>query len=257
MIATGCDIGMLATKAVVLDMDARRLLAYHTVPTRAAPEHAAHQSIQNATAAAGLGPDDIDSCTVTGWGRKKYTAADRVSGIVPCLINGVRWLNPDVKAIMDVGGQTINLILLNDRGKMQDHATNDRCAAGTGKFIEIMADALEVAVEDIGSLSLESGNHIPISNQCVVFAESEIISLVSRGEALADIAGSIHQSIVNRLITMANRIGISRPLCVTGGVAKNPGIVKRLEKALGFPITRVPEDPQIVAALGAAVKGAR
>jgi predicted CoA-substrate-specific enzyme activase len=145
------------------------------------------------------------------------------------------------------------VIVLNERGKVQDHATNDKCAAGTGKFIEIMAEALEVDLDGFGPLSLQSKKPITISNQCVVFAESEVVSHVNKGEDIADIVGSISQSIANRLVTMVKRVGLKEDACVTGGVAKNTGIVTRLENMLGAEIKEMPEDPQIIGALGAAV----
>jgi len=251
MIVAGCDVGTLTTKAVIIKD--KSIVAHDLVATRAMPDRAAKQAMDNALSKAKLSTRKIKFCVGTGWGRKKVAFADKISGEMPCLIRGVRWFAPSVRTIINVGGQTITLIVINERGKLQDHATNDKCAAGTGKFIEIMAEALELDINDIGPLSLQSKKDISISNQCVVFAESEVISLVNQGEDLADIVGSIHQSIVSRLVTMVKRIGLKEDACITGGVAKNEGIVKKLGDMLGKKIIKMPEDPQIIGALGAAV----
>jgi len=251
MIVAGCDVGTLTTKVVIIND--KSIIAHDIVATKATPDKAAKQAMDNALSKAGLSFKKIKFCVGTGWGRKKIAFAGKVSGEIPCFVRGARWFVPSVRTIIDVGGQTITLIVLNERGKVQDHATNDKCAAGTGKFIEIMAEALELDINDIGPLSLQSEKNINISNQCVVFAESEVISHVNNGEDIADIVGSINQSIVSRLVTMVNRVGLMEDACITGGVAKNMGIVKRLEDMLETKFIKMPEDPQIIGALGAAV----
>ncbi len=251
MIVAGCDVGMMTTKAVLIEDE--RIVAHDTVATRAAPDKAAKRAIDNVLSKAQRGFDELEGCVGTGWGRKKIAFADKVSAEAPCLVRGARRLVPSARTIIDVGGQTVTLVVLNEKGKVLDHATNDKCAAGTGKFIEIMAEALELDIDDIGPMSLQAKKEIPISSQCVVFAESEMISLVNQGEETADIVAGIHQSIVSRLATLVNRVGLVEEACVTGGVAKNIGIVRKLEEALGTKITEMPVDPQIVGALGAAV----
>lgn len=250
MIVAGCDVGMLTTKAVIIED--RTIIAQDTIATRAAPDKAAERAMTRTLSKVKLTRDALEYCVGTGWGRKKITFADKVSAEVPCLVRGARWFVPPVRTIIDVGGQTVTLIVLNKKGKVLDHAVNDKCAAGTGKFIEIMADALELDIDDIGPMSLRARKEIPISSQCVVFAESEMISLVNGGEDTADIVSSIHQSIVSRLVTLVNRVGLVEDACITGGVAKNIGIVRKLEDALGAKVI-VPSDPQIIGALGAAI----
>ena len=251
MIAAGCDVGTLTTKAVIVKKNS--ILSHHTVPTRASADKAAREAVDNAAKKAGIKPRKIKRCVGTGWGRKKISFADRVSGEIPCLVRGARQLVPSARTIIDVGGQAVKLAVLNERGKVMDHAVNDKCAAGTGKFIEIMAEALELDINDIGPLALTSGSSITISNQCVVFAESEVISHVNNGEDIADIVGSIHQSIVSRLVTMVNRVGLFAEVCITGGVAMNTGIVTKLGDMLETPILQMPVDPRIIGALGAAI----
>jgi len=251
MIVAGCDVGTLTTKAVIIND--KSIIAHDITATKAAPEKAAKQALDNALSKAGLSFKKVKFCVGTGWGKKKITFVDKLSGEIPCLVRGARWFVPSIRTIINVGGQTITLIVLNERGKVQDHATNDKCAAGTGKFIEIMAEALELDINDFGPLSLQSQKNINISNQCVVFSESEVISYVNKGEDIANIVGGINQSIVSRLVTMVNRIGLKADVCITGGVAKNIGIIKKLEDMLVTKIIKMPEDPQIVCALGAAV----
>ncbi|MBT3226906.1 MAG: 2-hydroxyglutaryl-CoA dehydratase [Deltaproteobacteria bacterium] len=251
MIVAGCDVGTMTTKAVIVKKNS--ILAYDVVRTNAKPEEAAKQALDNALKKARLSARKIKYSVCTGWGRKKVTFVNKASPEVPCFVRGVRWFLPTVRSIIDVGAQTSNIVVLNEQGKVRDSIANDRCAAGTGKFIEIMAEALELDINEVGPESLRAKKNISISNQCVVFAESEMVSHVNKGEEVADIAGSIHQSIVNRLVSMGNRAGLIEDICITGGVAKNSGIVKRLADSLNVKILQIPEDSQIVSALGAAV----
>jgi len=251
MITAGCDVGTQTTKAVILKKDT--VIAQEIVSTRATPENAARQAMDNALSAARLKPRKIKRCIGTGWGRKKITFADRVVGEIPCLIRGTRWLIPTARTIINAGSQSITLISLNQKGKLLDHGVNDRCAAGTGKFIELMAGALELALDEFGPLSLEAEKEISISSQCIVFAESEVIRHINKGENVADVVCGITQSIVNSLVTMIKRIGMTEDVCLTGGVAKNTGIVTKLSEKLDIHIRPIPHDPQMIGALGAAV----
>jgi (R)-2-hydroxyacyl-CoA dehydratese activating ATPase len=251
MIVAGCDVGTLTTKVVIIND--KSIVAHDIVATNASPAKAAKQAMDNALAKAGLKFKKVKYCTGTGWGRKKIDFSQKASGEILCLARGARWLAPSVRTIIDVGGQNINLVVLNEKGKVLDHTTNDKCAAGTGKFIELMAEALELDINDFGPLSLQSKKNINLSNQCVVFAESEVISHVNKGEDIADIVSSINQSIVSRLVTMVKRVGLKEDVCLVGGVGKNSGIVKKLEDMLEIKILTIPEDSQIVGALGAAV----
>ena len=251
MIVAGCDAGTLTTKAVIINDKA--LIAYEIVSTRAAPDRAAREALDKALANARLKLKKVKYCVGTGWGRKRISFVDTVSSEIPCLVRGARWFAPSARTIINVGGQSITLIALNERGKVLDHATNDKCAAGTGKFIEIMAEALELDLNDFGPLSLQSTKEIKLSNQCIVFAESEVISLLNQGEEIADIVSSINQSIASGLVTMVKRVGLREDTCMTGGVAKNSGIIKKLEDMLETNIIQMPENPQIIGALGAAI----
>jgi len=157
-----------------------------------------------------------------------------------------------VRTVIDIGGQDSKAIKVGKNGRVVEFAMNDRCAAGTGRFLEVMAKALEVRLEDLGELSLKSRKKARISSICTVFAESEVISRISEGTPKVDIIAGIHEAIANRIFGMASRVRIEKDLVLTGGVAKNRGVVKALEEKVGFKIL-VPKEPQIVGALGAAV----
>ncbi|WP_281347186.1 acyl-CoA dehydratase activase [Thermosulfurimonas marina] len=169
---------------------------------------------------------------------------------------GVRSLFPEARTILDIGGQDSKAIALDPEGRIVKFEMNDRCAAGTGRFLEVMAEALSVELEELAELALNTDHAANISALCTVFAESEVVGLIGRGEELDRIARGIISSIVKRSLTLLNRISPVPPLVFTGGVARNRAVVKILEEELGFPVL-VPEDPQITGALGAALYGMR
>jgi predicted CoA-substrate-specific enzyme activase len=251
MIAAGFDVGALTTKAVIVK-DAS-ILSWDIVRTRARPEQAAGAALENALKKAGLAAAKVKCRAATGWGRKRVGFADKVISEVPCISRGARQLLPSARTIIDVGGLTSHAIVLTPKGKVLDYAGNDKCAAGAGKFIEAVAEALELDISEFGPVSLQAVKRIDISSQCVVFAESEVVSHVNEGEATADITAGVNFSIASRLATMATRIGVHDDVCVTGGVAKNTGVVRYLSQLLGKEIKTLPTDPQIVSAFGAAL----
>ena len=169
-----------------------------------------------------------------------------------CHGTGAHYLNPLIRSIIDIGGQDSKAIVLDEKGKVKNFAMNDKCAAGTGRFLEVMARALEVDLDGFGELSLKAGEPSRISSLCTVFAESEVISLISKGERRENIIAGIHESIAARVSSMANRVGIVSPVVMTGGVAKNVGVVKALEKKLGIAV-EVSKYAQVNGAIGAAV----
>lgn len=250
-IVAGCDAGTLTTKAVIMKNGA--MISNAIVPTEAKPEKAAKAAMDKALSSAGLPLKKVKFSVGTGWGRKKISFTHKVLSDIPCLAKGVQFLDPSIKTIINVGAQTSNVVVINDRGKVADYSENDRCAAGTGKFLGIMAGALEVDINDIGPLSLKAKKMIPMSNQCVVFAESEMVSYVNEGEDVADIMAGINHSIARRLVTQVKRVGIRGNVCMTGGVAKNACIVKYLSEMLETEIHLFPEDTELISAIGAAV----
>jgi (R)-2-hydroxyacyl-CoA dehydratese activating ATPase len=246
----GIDIGSATSKVVLLN-DADEFL--HTVISTG---HNVPQAIEKvyaeALSRAGQTPDKIKRVVATGYGRRMVKFADQNLTEIICHAAGARWLFPETRTVIDIGGQDSKVIGLNERGKVTNFVMNDKCAAGTGRFLEVMARVMEVEVNEIGLLSLGSKKPSSITNICTVFAESEIISLRAEGEDRVDILAGLHDSIARRIVVMGNSIGFRAPITFSGGVAKNEGVEKALAKELGMSVV-VPEEPQIVGALGAAV----
>jgi predicted CoA-substrate-specific enzyme activase len=196
----------------------------------------------------------FDKLVVTGYGRD--LVAPELSGATISEISAqaaaARYLYPDAGSVIDIGGQDAKVIRLSHSGGVQKFEMNDRCAAGTGKFLEIMARALELSIDDFARTALDADRSVTLNSLCTVFAESEVVSLINKGEDAHAIALGLHQAVASRLTAMARRVGMADRLVFAGGGAKNPCLVKLLEEKLGLKIT-VPEEPQITAALGAAI----
>jgi len=245
----GIDIGSISTKAAV--MAEGRLLCTKVMLTGYNAEMAGKKIYEDILAESGLGASSIARIVATGYGRKSVSLADKTYTEIMCHAAGARYLNPDVKSIIDIGGQDSKVILLDEEGKVCNFVMNDKCAAGTGRFLEVMARALEVDLDAFGALSLRAQNPSKISSLCTVFAESEVISLIAKGENRENIIAGIHEAISSRVSAMAKRIGLSGLIMMTGGVAKNTGVVRAFEAALGQPIA-VSEHAQVNGAIGAA-----
>jgi predicted CoA-substrate-specific enzyme activase len=199
-----------------------------------------------------IGRKDIQGIVSTGYGRNSVSFADKAITEITCHAAGAFFINPDIRSVIDIGGQDSKVILLNDNGRVADFAMNDKCAAGTGRFLEVMARALEIELERFGAMSLESQKPSQISSLCTVFAESEVISLIAKGEKRENIVAGIHDAIGARVASMAKRVKIASPVMMTGGVAKNSGLVKALERRLKQKIL-ISDSAQIVGAIGAAL----
>ncbi|MCD7865816.1 MAG: acyl-CoA dehydratase activase, partial [Clostridiales bacterium] len=190
----------------------------------------------------------------TGYGRVSIPFADKNVTEISCHGKGAHFLNPAVRTILDIGGQDSKAIRLNEHGDVIDFVMNDKCAAGTGRFLEMMARTLEISIDELGPVSLLSKEDVEISSMCSVFAESEVISLIAQNKETADIAHGIHKAIAGKAISLLKRVGLKKDFMMTGGVAKNPGVVKVLEEQLGAALY-IYEQPEIVGALGAALFG--
>jgi predicted CoA-substrate-specific enzyme activase len=203
----------------------------------------------------GIQSDAVDRIVATGYGRNSVDLADKAVTEITCHAAGAHFQDPAVRCVIDIGGQDSKAIALDSTGRVKDFAMNDKCAAGTGRFLEVMARALEVDLDAFGPMSLKADQPAAISSLCTVFAESEVISLIARGERRENIIAGIHESIGSRVIAMANRVGIVEPVMMTGGVAKNIGVVRALEKKSGKSI-RVFASAQVNGAIGAALMAA-
>jgi predicted CoA-substrate-specific enzyme activase len=251
MIVTGIDIGSLSTKVVIMDGE-QNILSYKVLRTNGSSRDAAETAFQHALDKAGLTQDQVDYILTTGYGRNSIPFADDEVSEITAHAKGAYFLYPETKTILDIGGQDSKAIKLEDDGQISDFVMNDKCAAGTGRFLEVMAQALGLSLESLSDLSQLSSTPTVISSFCAVFAESEVVSLVGEGREKEDIARGIHDAIVSRTLTLLNRVKMSGSITMTGGVAKNKGLVKVLEDNLQLKLN-IPDEPQIAGALGAAL----
>jgi len=189
----------------------------------------------------------------TGYGRKNIPHVNHVESEIVCHARGALWNLPSVRTVIDIGAQDAKAIKIDHHGGVKRYIYNDKCAAGTGRFLEIMAEALEVQLENMTNLAQQSTKNLSLSNQCVVFAETEIISLVNEGEEIPDIIHALHKAMAHRIASLAKSIVVENDVVITGGVAKNEGVTVALEKALNVTVQKLPLDPQINGALGAAL----
>jgi predicted CoA-substrate-specific enzyme activase len=250
-VVAGIDVGALSTEAVLLDEQAR-LLGYGLVYTGASTVRAAESAYASALAQAGLTASDVAVVVSTGYGRARVPfAASQVTEIT-AHARGAHHLFPGLRTVIDVGGQDAKAIRLGERGRVLDFAMNDKCAAGTGRFLEVMARALEIDLDEMGRLSLQARSPVSVSSTCTVFAESEVVSLIAQGHPQDEIIAGLHNAIADRVASLVQRVGLAEPVAMTGGVAKNAGVVRALEGKLGVRLL-VPPEPQIVGALGAAL----
>jgi len=252
MIVGGCDIGSTTGKTVI--MKDGQIAAYSIVASTTKPEVTSRMSMDEALSKAGLtSMDDLDYIVGTGYGRLRVPFAKENISEISCHARGALWLVPSIRTVVDIGGQDCKVMSIDEKGRVLEFVMNDRCAAGTGRFFEAMARALQVDLDGLSRLALEGKNPAVISSQCSVFAESEVVTLVNEGRELADIAAGIHQSVASRLSSMVRKVGLIPDVALTGGCAKNAGLAKALEEKLNVKVAKLHEDPQIVGALGAAV----
>jgi len=246
----GVDIGSTMTKVVIVG---ERLETSLIGPT--GPEHRklANRVMEEALTQVNLSFGDLAYVIATGYGRVNVPFADKQVTEITCHAKGLYSLLPTARTIVDIGGQDSKGIRIQN-GKVIDFVMNDKCAAGTGRFLEIIADALGVPLTSLGEISLKAERVTPISNTCTVFAEQEVTSQLANGEALANLIAGIHDAIATRVYAMVKKLKVERDVAVTGGGAKNSGLVKALEGKFGFPLL-VPPEPLITGALGAALIG--
>lgn len=250
MLTIGIDVGSITTKAAAVVDGELKLSKIDSTGYDA--KKTAGMIFDQILESLKLGRNDIQGIVSTGYGRNSVSFADKAITEITCHAAGAFYINPDIRSVIDIGGQDSKVILLNDNGRVLDFAMNDKCAAGTGRFLEVMARALEIELEHFGAMSLKSQTPSQISSLCTVFAESEVISLIARGERRENIVAGIHDAIGARVASMAKRVKIVSPVMMTGGVAKNTGLVKALERRLKQKIL-IAESAQIVGAIGAAL----
>jgi len=256
----GIDIGSSSTKGVVLDGE-KRILAKQIIHTK--PKHSEGADIIIQAILKDLGTafkrrvpgKDIKYCVGTGYGRSNIERADKVITEITCHAKGVHYYFPYARTIIDIGGQDSKVIRIDNEGKVIDFVMNEKCAAGTGRFLEAACRILKVPLEDLGKISLDAASSCKINSTCVVFAESEIISKLAEGSEREAVAKGIHQAVVSRLLSMGKRVGVPPPIVFTGGVAENHGMVAEVIIQLGIQkdALSIPLEPKITGALGAAL----
>lgn len=249
MITAGIDIGSLTAKCAL--MKDGELIAYRVIKVSPNLEETAEKVFQETLKAAGIGGEEVDRVVATGYGRNKVRFADKKVTEISCHARGAIYFIPTARTVVDIGGQDSKVIAI-ENGKVAEFVMNDKCAAGTGRFLEVMAAALNLKVEELGDVAEKATKATKISSTCTVFAESEVISHLASGERVEDIVAGIHEAIASRIAAMARRVKIVPDIVLTGGVAKNKAMKRALEKEFGMEV-KIPPEPQIVGAVGAAL----
>ncbi len=248
----GCDIGSTTGKAVIIDE--KGIVSSSIVPREIDPEETAYMALEMAIGRTDLFEkiSDISYIIGTGYGRTEVPFASENISEISCHAMGAFSCDPGIKTIVDIGGQDIKGIAVADDGSVLEFAMNDKCAAGTGRFFEAMSRVFKMSLEEFSDLSLKARRAIPVTSQCSVFAETEVISLLAGKKNPADVAAGIQGAVGKRCFTLLKRVGIRPKVTVTGGCAKNEGLLKELERILRAEITPLSTDPQLMGAFGAA-----
>ena len=249
-LTAGIDIGSMATKAVIFDGEVR---GEAVVPTGWEPKEAGLRALREALGCAGLPEERLDRVIGTGYGRVSLPIFDRKVTEITCHARGAYHLRTGTRTVIDIGGQDSKVIALNSEGAVVDFIMNDKCAAGTGRFLQVMAGALDVSLDGLGALAADA-EPAPLSSMCTVFAESEIVGLLASGVGKESIAAGIIASIARRVQGLAGRVPVQGEITFTGGTARNPEICRVVAAHLGVPL-HIPANPQMVGALGAALIG--
>ena len=252
MITAGVDIGSLSADVVILKDD--EILSYSVIPTGADSPATARKAVEAALDGTGLAREDLEFIVSTGYGRVVVPFANKNVTEISCHAKGANWFFPNARTILDMGGQDCKAIRCDQTGKVTNFVMNDKCAAGAGRSMEVVAKLLDVRLDDIGRLSLDVKEApATISSMCTVFAKSEILALLRRGTHKNDILAGSCQALVNRVSNLLTRVGMAEQFVITGGIAKNIGVVSRIEKELNIKALPLQPDPQIAGALGAAL----
>jgi predicted CoA-substrate-specific enzyme activase len=252
-LTAGVDAGSKFTRAVLVrdGTVVSRGLAFSGFDRREAAGNAYAQALREA----GLERGEVSYVMATGEGKGEISFAAGTVSEVSAAARGAVFLNPQARTVVDVGAEVGRALKVDEKGNVLDFTINEKCAAGTGSFVETMSRALEIPLEELGPLSLRSGGMVTINAQCAVFAESEVISLIHAKTPKQDIARAIHTAMAARISSLARRVGLQQEILIIGGLAKNPGFVRALEEELAVPLL-VPGDPEYVTALGAALSAA-
>jgi len=246
----GIDIGSGTSKGVITKDG--KLLTYHLLPSGANYRVAAQKLREELLARAGLTPEDIASTVVTGYGAGNVPFSGYEVADLRCCARGISTIFPSVRTVIDVGEQSSQVIRLSEAGQVTDFVVSEKCAAGSGRFLNIIANVLRIDLKDIGPLSLRSKNPVTFTTGCAVFGESEAISRVAEGFSKEDILAGVHKALAEKISALINRVGLERQCAISGGGGLDVGLIKTVEEKLGVQLL-VPPQPQIITALGAAI----
>ncbi|MEM4729163.1 MAG: benzoyl-CoA reductase, bzd-type, subunit Q [Thermoplasmata archaeon] len=253
LITCGVDVGSVSTQVVI--MADGKLYAYSNMRTGSSSPESAEKGLKWALEGTGLPRERINYTVGTGYGRVNVPFANRAITEIACHARGANFMyGPTVRTVLDMGGQDCKAIRCDEKGKVISFLMNDKCAAGTGRGMEVFADLLQVPIEKVGELSFEVDQEPPpVSSTCVVFAKSEASGLLRAGWPKNKVLAAYCSAMAHRIFTLLERIGVEKDFAITGGIAKNIGVVRRLEKELGLTVAKPKEDPQIAGAIGAAL----
>ena len=252
MKTAGCDVGSLTAKAVILD--GRRIVGHAVAKSRANPVASARRVMEAALDKARCDMEALDAIVSTGYGREQIGFVDATRSEIACHAQGARYLVSSTQMIVDIGGQDCKAICLDPQGAVDRFATNDKCAAGTGRFLEVMAQVLNLSLEELGILGRQGRNPVNLASTCTVWAQADVIRFVNDNVPVENIAAGVCTAMAQRTAVLVNSLGPVQNLCMTGGVAKNPAVVRALEEQLGVRIKPIRKlDPQLAGALGAAL----
>lgn len=247
----GIDSGSTSTNAVIID-NKRNIVSFSVLPTGASVMDSAKKVLGEAFKKSGIHKNQINRIVSTGYGRTGIEFCNRNVTEITCHAKGAYFLDPRLRTVIDIGGQDSKIIRLNENGTVKDFTMNDKCAAGTGRFLEMMAHSLGITLEEMSRYGLEWDEEIVITSMCSVFAQSEVVSLIASGKKLADIVHGLNASVASKVISLGGRTGMNGEFMMTGGVAKNAGVVQAIENKLGATLL-LPDEPEICGALGAAL----
>ena len=247
----GIDSGSASTDAVVMDRN-HRILGRAILPTGAGAASGAEKALEQALREAGIRKEELSAIVTTGYGRETIGVGSASVTEITCHARGAHFLDPDARTVIDIGGQDSKVIRIDENGSVKNFVMNDKCAAGTGRFLEMQARALGLSLAEMSELGLSWKNEVMISSMCTVFAESEVVSLVAQNVPAADIIHGLNRSVASRTALLGGRIGMEPAFIMTGGVAQNAGVVACLEEKLGEKIFVSP-DSQLCGSIGAAL----
>lgn len=251
-LVAGCDVGSLTSKAVIMKKNA--LAGVGVVKSLSDPQASADAAMALALENAGVTLSDIQYCVGTGYGRDRISFVNEAKSEIACHGKGALWLVPSVRTVIDIGGQDCKVIRIDKEGVVEKFVTNDKCASGTGRFLEVMARVLDISLTELGDLTEKTETPITFASTCTVWAQADVIKYLNSGHSVEDIGAGINAAMAKRVAMMAGAVKPEKDVVMTGGVAKNRGVVSTLEKVMGMRIRNVRKaDPQIAGAIGAAL----